>query len=64
MIPPARTSDADRRPIAFVEVTPAMDASGDGDAAGEPVAGTVPSVNGALTPGGEPRWELWGDADR
>jgi len=63
-IPPARTSDADRRALAFVEVTPATDVSEDGDAAEAPVAGTVPPVSGALPPASEPRWDLWGDADR
>jgi hypothetical protein len=45
-------------------VTPATDVSEDEDAAEAPVVGTVPPVSGALSPGSEPRWDLWGDADR
>jgi hypothetical protein len=61
-IAPARASDDDRRPLAFVEVTPVTEPSGDADALETP-AGTTPAAS-PLPPVGEPRWSLWGDADR
>lgn len=53
---PARTSDTDRRPLEFVEVTSVTEPSEPDDAT-EPVGGAAPPVS-------EPRWSLWGDADR
>ncbi len=60
----AKASDVDRRPLAFVEVTQPTDASASRDEADTPVAGTVPNGSGALPPGSEPRWDLWGDVER
>ena len=54
-IAPARSSDTERRPLEFIEVTSRTEPADD-DAA-EPV-GTPPS------PLSEPGWNLWGDADR
>ena len=55
-ISPARTSTTDRRPLEFVEVTSVTEPSEAGDAA-EPLGGAAPRIS-------EPRWNLWGDADR
>jgi hypothetical protein len=60
----ASTSDVGHRPLAFVEVTPAQHASERGPVAESPIAGTLPPLDGAPQPSGEPRWDLWGDADR
>ena len=62
-IVPARTSGTDRRPLEFVEVASMVQPSAPGDAA-EPVPGGASPAGEAAPPIGEPRWNLWGDADR
>jgi hypothetical protein len=56
-ISPARPTDADRQPIAFVEVA----------ANPEPIeddAEPAPPIGPVAAPTSEPGWNLWGDADR
>lgn len=55
-ISPARTSASDRRRLEFVEVTSVTEQSEAGEAA-EPLDGAAPQIS-------EPRWNLWGDAER
>jgi hypothetical protein len=55
-IAPARTSDTDRRPLEFIEVTSVTEPAEGADAA-EPLGAGPPAIN-------EPGWNLWGDADR